>query len=959
MNTSQLTRSLHQHALLGATLFTCVAGVLMAAPAGPTPQIPEGGGAPGAYPNTSVTAVNVIAKGSTTFNSNVEITGFDGQGPIDWSITKYNRGDLAMRFAPADSAAAVTNLNQGFIDFTDNAAGAASQAWRPSRSRGVVIGTARQNGPIDWNDGEGALFPTVGLSWSSSGPGYSMLDGSFGTGDLDINTGRAGTHASSPEANFAFSVSWFPFDQGWIGGDVGNPVLGDPEGLRLDGSGQWTAPNAHSAGITAGMVVWPQLSLTGTYGGLATLRLPGVDSLEDGMIFTTSSDGSSDVNIVGVLPKDDGSSWIVTIREDSETTAETLASDTQSEFEFVYVPFNAVGLIGGHIAGTTGAKRKAAGDFTVTRTSTGTYELTIPGKTGSDGTLLLQVADVEAGTSDLLASRAFLSYEYQDGKFIIQSRKTATDTTADLTDASFYVAWIDFTAPLSMPEGPRFRTQGPIRYSGDFVIAQEAGLATHTTEPEVLVTTIDSGNAAGWVDPVTQQTAIAAVVGRFYDPNTLAATSDPFLIIANPSGAITRHDVKFNPVSKQYVVVANTRAHGTTGANVVTVATVKPGPVADPLTQVAKSVVHNIGADANYDDVAVAVSTKNGNILMIAEHNFTGEGEGVIGVLYDKDLTALTPTEGRIDRLQPVGDEDDPDVTYLPEADVFLYTGNTDNSNGSTGTLHNRIVSAIIQTVPDGTGALQSTVEQTISDGLPAGRDEGHPATLENPFTGQLITAYDGGNGTPFGDLSYFTLGAAPAYTLTSARAETNYTTGMDGNPFRQQHPQLAADPVAGVIVVGFNANGSDIGLPSGYVYRALGTDGLPLPSVFPIASFLADAPGGLGNSADYHNIKYSPVSGSFIAVYASSSGGAYLASLQVTSELLAVAAPSLSIARDPAGAVVAWPSSATGFSLQSTLLVSPTDWQPVSGTPTQANGTNKLTVPATDSTRFYRLIKP
>jgi hypothetical protein len=940
-------------------MFACVTGALMAAPPGPAPQIPEGGGAPGAYPNTSVAGVNVLAKGSSTFNSNVEITGFDGQGPIKWSVTKYNRGDLAMRFAPGNVTAAITNLNKGFIDFTDTASGAASQAWRPHRSRGVVIPTSRQNGPIDWSDGEGPFFPTVGLAWGSSGPGYNMVDGSFGNGDLDINTGRAGTHASSPEANFAFSVSWFPFDQGWIGGDVGNPVVFDPNGILPDGSGQWTASTAHSAGITASMVKWPLSSTTGTYGGLAELRLPGINTLEDGMIFTTSSDGSSDVNIVGVLPKDDGSAWVVTIREDSETTAETLASDSQSEFQFVYVPFNATGLIGGHINGTTGAKRKSAGDFTVTRTGTGTYELTIPGKTGADGALVLQVADAEAGTVDLLASRAFLSYQYQGGKFVIQSRKTTTDTTASLADASFYVAWVDFTNPLSMPAGPRYRTQGPTRFSPDFVIAQEAGVAAHTTEPEVLVTTIDSSNTGSWVDPISQQFAVSVLVGRFYDPRTLVATSDPFLIIANPSGAITRHDVKFNPVSKQYVVVANTRAHGTTGANVVTVATVKSGPVTDPLAQVAKTVVHNIGAADNYDDVAVAVSSKNGNILMIAEHNFTGEGEGVIGVLFDKDLTALTPTEGRIDKLQSIGDEDDPDIAYLPGADVFLYTGNTDNSNGSTGTLHNRIVSAVIQTVPDGTGALQSTVEQTISDGLPAGRDEGHPATLENPFNGQLLTAYDGGNGTAFGDLSFYTLGAAPAYTLTSARAETNYLAGTNGNPFRQQHPQLAADPVSGVIVVGFNATGSDIGLPDGYVFRALGPDGVTLPSPFPVPSFLAGAPGNLGNSANYHNIKYSPVSGSFVSVYTTSSGSAYLASLQVTSEHLVVAPPSLSIVRDPAGAVVAWPASAAGFSLQSTLQLAPSNWQPVTGTPTAANGTNKLTVPTTDPARIYRLIKP
>lgn len=307
-----------------AALLTALSTV-MAAPPGPTPQIPDGGGAPGPFPNTSVSAVNVIAKGSTVFNSNVDVPGLDGQGPIAWSVNRYNRGDLALRLAPGDPTAALGNLGQGFIDFGDNSPGlAASQAWRPSPLFGVIIPTARQNGPVDWGDGEGPLFPTVAISWASSGPGYSMTDGSFGTGNLDINTGRAGTHASSPEANFSFSTSWFPYDQGWLGGDVAGP--------NAEGGSAWTAPNAHAAGLSAGLVKWLQYPAdSGVYGGLAELRLPGVNALEDGMLFATSADGSSDVNIVGVAPKDDGSGWLVTVREDSATDAETLAVAGQSD----------------------------------------------------------------------------------------------------------------------------------------------------------------------------------------------------------------------------------------------------------------------------------------------------------------------------------------------------------------------------------------------------------------------------------------------------------------------------------------------------------------------------------------------------------------------------------------------------------------------------------------------------
>lgn len=643
-----------------STALLLAAGVIHAAPAGPSPQLPEGGAAPGAFPNTSVSGVNVLARGSSTgFNSSVEVTGLDGSGPIPWTVNRYNRGDFALRLAPGDPAAALGNLNQGFIEFGDNSPGvAASQAWRPARDFGVVIPTARQNGPVDWNDGEGPLFPTVAVSWASSGPSYSMANGSFGTGDLDINTGRAGTHGSSPEANFAFSTTWFPFDQGWLGGDVGAPLEDGLGGV----SSQWSSPNAHAAGLSAGLVKW--LDPTGglVFGGLAELNLPGVDSLEDGMVFASSSDGGSDVNIVGVAPREGGAGWLVTIREDAETSADVLAAGGQSEFQFVYVPFNAERLIGGHIVGSTGERRKAAGEFTLTRTGTGTYDLTLPGKTGADGALLLQVADLEAGTSVPLASRAFLSYEYTGGRFVIQSRKTTSDTTAELADASFYVVWVDFTNPLSPPAGPRLRSLAPVTVNAEGATLSEAMVAAHATEPEVLVVSIDTANTIGFTDPISQQAAAAAVVGRFYDPRTLTPTSEPFGILGNPVGAFTKLDVKFNPVSRQYVVTSNARGSSPTGNHVPHLALVNPLSTAGANPPLVKAFAYQPNTEINFDDLALAVSSRNGNILLAAEYSFAGEGEGTVGVLFDKDGTLLTPEFTRFDRLQSIGDEDDPDV---------------------------------------------------------------------------------------------------------------------------------------------------------------------------------------------------------------------------------------------------------------------------------------------------------
>jgi hypothetical protein len=129
------------------------------APPGPTPQIPDGGGPPGAFPNTSVSAVNVIAKGSTTFNSSVEVTGLDGSGPIAWSVNRYNRGDLALRLAPA-----TPRPPSATWDRASSSSATAPPGSPPARPGDpslptAVIPTARQNGPIDWNDGEGPSSP--------------------------------------------------------------------------------------------------------------------------------------------------------------------------------------------------------------------------------------------------------------------------------------------------------------------------------------------------------------------------------------------------------------------------------------------------------------------------------------------------------------------------------------------------------------------------------------------------------------------------------------------------------------------------------------------------------------------------------------------------------------------------------------------------------------------------------
>jgi len=125
------------------------------------------------------------------------------------------------------------------------------------------------------------------------------------------------------------------------------------------------------------------------------------------------------------------------------------------------------------------------------------------------------------------------------------------------------------------------------------------------------------------------------------------------------------------------------------------------------------------------------------------------------------------------------------------------------------------------------------------------------------------------------------------------------------------------------------------------------------------VPALLADSPGGLGNSANYHALTYSPVSGQYIAAYNSTPGITYLAALRVTSSHLAPATPpQLLIQRNRSDVRLSWPTSATGFVLETTSALG-TAWTPANLVASVVEGNNVVTAPASASQALYRLRKP
>ncbi len=488
---------------------------------------------------------------------------------------------------------------------------------------------------------------------------------------------------------------------------------------------------------------------------------------------------------------------------------------------------------------------------------------TNPRATDTDGDTVSDGDEVANGTDPLKADSD--NDGFDDGTEL--AANSDPNDAEDKPSGSFIPAQVEVGAPVLLEV--RFNP------NDDPIGTKEANMALNTDEPEILfVTTVTDGT--GLTEPITGEEPQQAVVGFFMDPRTLEQTRDPFVILGNPDDELRKLDVKYNPVSKQYVVVTSGRGYRPNSQDLPLVALVNPNSVAGEDSPVAKAFVHDAASAVSYDDVAVAVSSNNGNILIVGEHDFDGEGEGVVGALYDKDGNALTPNFTRLDRLQPEGDEDDPDVLFLPNNDVFVFLVNTDGDGPPD--LLDRVTGSVIQSVPDADGNLQLGEQVVLGADRKEGVPEGHPAAIENPFNNELIGALDYDNGSQGGDIFYFQLGEAPAFQLTTTQDQVPYLEAEGNNPYNHRHPQLAADPNSGVIVIGHHARQSaaDPALPNGYAITVLGPDGAVLPGRSELNNgfhaFLENE-AQTDNDANWTNIKYDPLSDSFIVVFADDAG--------------------------------------------------------------------------------------
>jgi len=461
---------------------------------------PAGMYAPGTFPNRSVTAVNWHLRlpddgigftadksqsgpivwntgGFGSISRDVLLTIDGEQGPVPFGIARYATGALDFGIGVQDAVRAQENLGpysnpQRQRIGTPEASVPAAQAWFPSPRHGVLVPVVRKAGPMQWNDGAASFYPHAFMALDgSSTRAFNMDGGDFDGGEFYLRmaklanlsthpNGSANSSGGFQRAAFDCSVAWFPYSQGWKAGYFADASSGS--------KGRWSRPVSHSASASEGtfavdrvtaaaLLRWEDLGGE-TYGGLATLALPGVNSLKDGLLFLTGNDDNTargpQVNCAA-LP--DGTGWTVAVRsvEENKNDPATYADADKSEFSFLYIPLNAANLVGGEIDGSTGTPVRGAGSYTVSRLSAGRYLVKIPGKSGKDGTLILQaVGRLPSNTS--LVDTVTLGYEATSEGFVVEARAvdaSAPDSASavQLRDAGFQFAWVDFTNPLSPP----------------------------------------------------------------------------------------------------------------------------------------------------------------------------------------------------------------------------------------------------------------------------------------------------------------------------------------------------------------------------------------------------------------------------------------------------------------------------------------------------------------------------
>jgi len=391
----------------------------------------------------------------------------------------------------------------------------AAPSTRPGFSANRVA--AATYSATEFASGNGVADMTLAARSGTSGMGVNMInrgDNTLGVGGLThaVASGSAGVLLASTAQGYRdnlFGVDGVAFatTYGVSAGEVVATATASNAEINVDFSAAWFPE-------TAGFV---QARSVATAAGVATVNLDPAA----GLLMATPHVNAAAIATVGPI---DGSALQVTVANGTGTLTST------TPFSYVFLPHDTPGLTSGAVSGVDGSVSAGANlaGYSLTRTGIGQYSLTIPGKSPSNGMILLNGVATGGDVDN------FAIWEPSGSDFLIQTFDG--DATPLLTDADFQFAYVDFAQPLAKSSDLAATTASLDLGKALVGTSVTAAIGVTATSPQsYTVTSLTANRTAG-------STALAVTAGsttiRGDTANVAATGSVNVGLIASASGSL-------------------------------------------------------------------------------------------------------------------------------------------------------------------------------------------------------------------------------------------------------------------------------------------------------------------------------------------------------------------------------------------------------------------------------------
>ncbi len=263
-------------------------------------------------------------------------------------------------------------------------------------ANGVLMASVRQNGRDNFNTG-------------TKSNSVCMIDSNTNGYFISVSSAVGLAAGSNPEYNVNVAGAYFPFSS-WLGGVANNTANGGPLTV-FTGSPSLTL-GTHFIDNGSGRFVVDLTSL-------------GIDSRTDGVLLVSGAKNES-ANFGLSQPNTNNGTWNLFIKDDGSTVATNMEQDP---IAFVFVPKTNTSVVSGRFRGDASIDMYSGNSpqFTVSTLGTGRYELKIPGRSPTNGVLIISAEGGGAINVDNM-----VSYEVNAAKdgWEVQSRDVPGTTNA-------------------------------------------------------------------------------------------------------------------------------------------------------------------------------------------------------------------------------------------------------------------------------------------------------------------------------------------------------------------------------------------------------------------------------------------------------------------------------------------------------------------------------------------------